>query len=205
VKIIKAAVFACQSICQLPVDDLVNGSTCDVGVESAIDINGKDKGAIFSKLKFVNVELSDVENCVTVSVAGIYDSACEESCVKLSVLNGLSSIERVGKVKLRGIIGEALEADVVRLYVNLENCVDRIAFVCAVSDAINDDLILASDAVDELWTARDKICDIATRAKNYDVNSGNDQMNNVDQIDEIDMDTVNNVNNDAMLNELSNN
>jgi hypothetical protein len=59
------------------------------------------------------------------------------------VLNRLSSIERVGKVKLRGIIGEALEADVVRLYVNLENCVDRIVFVCAVSDAINDDLILA--------------------------------------------------------------
>jgi hypothetical protein len=186
------------------IDDLINVSTCDVGVESAIDINGKDKGAIFSKLKFVNVELSDVENRVKVSVAGIYDTACEVSCVKLSVLNGLSSIERVGKVKLRGIIGEALEADVVRLYVNLENCVDRIAFVCAVSDAINDDLILASDVVDKLWTARDKVCDIATRAKNYDVNSGNDQMNNVDQIDEIDMDTVNNVNNDAMLNELSN-
>jgi hypothetical protein len=56
----------CQSICQSPFDDLVNVSACDIGKESAIDINGKDNGAIFSKLKFGNVELSDDENRVKV-------------------------------------------------------------------------------------------------------------------------------------------
>jgi hypothetical protein len=78
-------------------------STCYVGFEPAIDVNGVDEGAIFSKLKFVNIELSDAENRAKVLVAVIYDTACEASCVKLSVLNGLSSVERFGKVKLRGI------------------------------------------------------------------------------------------------------
>jgi hypothetical protein len=48
-------------------------STCDAGNESTSDVNVMDKGAMFSKLKFVNVELSGVENCAEVSVADISD------------------------------------------------------------------------------------------------------------------------------------
>jgi hypothetical protein len=86
-------------------------------------------------------------------------------------------------------------------FVNLENCVDRIGFVCVVYDAIDRDLILASDVVDKLWTVRDTVCAVATRAKNYDVNNGNDQSHSVNQIEEFEVDFVGNVNNDAMLNE----
>lgn len=54
-------------------------STCDAGNESTSDVNVMDKGAMFSKLKFVNVELSGVENCAEVSVADISDTTCKVS------------------------------------------------------------------------------------------------------------------------------
>ena len=60
----------------------------------------------------------------------------------------------VGQIKLRGVVGSPVSADLVRLSVSLsdENCDnDCITILCAVCSEANDDLILTSKVVDSLF------------------------------------------------------
>ena len=73
--------------------------------------------------------------------------------IRCDVLGSLH-VPYVGKVKLYGIVGSPVSADLVKLDVSLsngENDDEYITVLCAVCSEANDDLVLAIDVVDSLF------------------------------------------------------
>ena len=57
-----------------------------------------------------------------------------------------------GKIRLRGIVGTPVEADLVNFTISLTDDDDcRISTLCAVSDQVNEPIILTREIVDELF------------------------------------------------------
>jgi len=104
----------------------------------------------YAKLQYVDVKITDCDK----SAMKVLSAVGEQISVICSDVLGNLHVPYVGKVKLRGIVGSPVSADLVKLDValsNSENDDEYITVLCAVCSEANDDLVLASDVVDSLF------------------------------------------------------
>lgn len=80
-----------------------------------------------------------------------------QSCVIRSVVFRNMGVERVGSVKLCGVFGSPVRADLIRLRLQLndEPLLSYVPVNCAVGIGIHEELILNVDAINHLFACRD--------------------------------------------------
>ena len=111
----------------------------------------------FSPLRYVDVNIAGLSN----QIRGLYDTGAELSVVSSRALPDFE-IQRIGNVKLRGIVGAPVEADLIILPIRLagENQTfsnhDYLQIHCALCDNMNDDLVLTADVVRRLYDLRSR-------------------------------------------------
>ena len=120
-------------------------------------VDSRDSYRDFVSLQYVNVttdELNSDGNVMT--IRAVADSGSEVCVVKSSFVESII-LPKVGTVRLRGIVGAPIEADLVKLHISL---VDEdseyglggnsIPVMCAVCSDLNEDMILTSTLVEQL-------------------------------------------------------
>jgi len=120
---------------------------CSGIVEQEI-INDVSVAEDFSELIYLPIQLV---NCPTI-INGLYDSGSELTVLADEVIPQ-QHLQRVGRVKLRGIFGDSVDADLVLLKMRLADSTQDNKYLnihCAVCDGINDSLILTADVVRKL-------------------------------------------------------
>jgi len=109
----------------------------------------------YHKLHYVDVKLSDCVNSDVKVVSALNDSGVQISVIRSDVLGKLN-VPNIGKVKLRGIVGSPVTADLIKINVALSNDdvndSEYVTVLCAVCCEANDDLVLASSVVDSLYS-----------------------------------------------------
>ena len=129
-------------------------SISDVSIESRNDRNVDTIG--FARLHYIDVCVSG-DNEVTRQVRALCDSGAGISVIRPDLVK-IMNTTRVGSVRLRGIVGSPVHADLVKLRVQVKHGCDNFVLVlCAVCEGVNDDLILTNDVVDRLMKS-DKYC-----------------------------------------------
>jgi hypothetical protein len=102
-------------------------------------------------LEYLKVKVSD--NTGNVIIAdGLVDSGAQMSVMHSDMVGGLDYCS-VGRVKLRGIIGPSVEADVVKLNMRLASCSDNCEYISvfiAVSPDVNDKFVLPLEVVHKI-------------------------------------------------------
>jgi hypothetical protein len=84
-------------------------------------------------------------------MSALEDGGTEIAVIKASCLP-IHHYDVVGTVKLRGIVGVPVTADVEKLHVSLADDVDNsLTVICAVCEEANEDLILPSNVVERLY------------------------------------------------------
>jgi transposase InsO family protein len=114
----------------------------------------------FAKLHYIDVRIADDPHSSYKVMSALCDSGAEISVVRADKVRGLN-LPRVMDIKLRGIVGSPVSAEVVKLFVSChdENSSpdDFISIVCAVCAEANDDLILTAEDVASLSQRRARI------------------------------------------------
>ena len=122
-------------------------SISDVSIESPNDRNVDT--ICFARLHYIDVRVSG-DNDVSYQVRALCDSGAGISVIRPDLIK-LMNAHRVGSVRLRGIVGPPVQADLVKLRIREKNISDNfVSVVCAVCEGVNDDLILTNDVVDHL-------------------------------------------------------
>ena len=121
----------------------------------------------FVSLQYVNVQIDELsvgkESDEMTCIKAIEDSGSEICVVKASVVESVS-LPKMGRVKLRGIVGAPVEADLVKLHVSLVNdstdsCSASVPVICAVCSDLNENLILTPVLVKQLRVLTgDSVC-----------------------------------------------
>jgi hypothetical protein len=108
----------------------------------------------FSPLQYINVDMESVSHWVL----GLYDSGAETCLANSSIINqDGENVTYVGQIKIKPIIGPAIDADLIKLNIRLANNeMQYISVHCAVSPEVNDDLVLTADVVQRLARAKDR-------------------------------------------------
>jgi hypothetical protein len=137
-------------------------SANEVTVEHCLSIdNSLCDSKEFAKLHYVEVIINSKPGNNFKLISALDDSGAEIAVAKTETIAGFDNVEHVGQIKLRGIVGEPVTAELVRLYVRLANndcpvnnsdCCDDCwtAIMCAVCEQANDQLILTADNVEQL-------------------------------------------------------
>jgi hypothetical protein len=114
--------------------DVCNDSQSDVVVE-------------FAQLHRVDLNIKGVE-C---NVKCLEDSGAQIGIIRSDIISDIE-VKRVGTVKLRGIFGSSIEADLVQLYVKVSCCEDvpYIPVIVAMCDSVYEEMLLSSDTIDRL-------------------------------------------------------
>ena len=158
-----------------------------------------------AKLQYMYVKTIDQDFSDVKVVSGMNDGGAEISVIRTDMLDKLD-VPHIGRVKLRGIVGSPVEADLVKLNVALSNCDDKcseyIPVLCAVCPEANDNLVLASNVVDSLFERQSPAAQV-NAVTQLDVNdtldvksdepvvTDNDNGDVMNQIDEdVDIDTL---------------
>ena len=74
----------------------------------------------YAKLQYVDIKITDCDKSGMKVLSALNDSGAQISVIRSDVLGNLH-VPYVGKVKLRGIVGSPVSADLVKLYVALSN------------------------------------------------------------------------------------
>ena len=144
----------------------VESSVCD---ESLVDVHGVQSQIVddntvldeyqsacegYDKLQYIDVKVTDCVNSDVKVVSALSDSGAQISVIRSDVLGKLD-VPYIGKVKLRGIVGSPVTADLIKINVALSNDDlddnEYVTVLCAVCAEANDDLVLASSVVDSLY------------------------------------------------------
>ena len=134
-------------------------SISDVSIESQNDRNVNTIG--FARLHYIDVRVSDDE--VTRQIRALCDSGAGISVIRPDLVK-IMNTTRFGSVRLRGIVGSPVQADLVKLSVRVKNGSDNfVSVLCAVCEGVNDDLILTNDVVDRLTKSDEYHCIGGTR------------------------------------------
>ena len=147
-------------------DDFVNNNTV-LNIDPDIVENDRDVCANeiavqitdpveieFAELHRIDVFIKGVER----GVKCLEDSGAQIGIVRSDVLSDVA-VKRVGTVKLRGIFGSPVEADLVQLHVKLSCDVNEpyTPIVVAMCDSVYEEMILTCDIVNRLMTSRDAV------------------------------------------------
>lgn len=93
----------------------------------------------------------------------VVDGGAEVCVINSKILEGLEK-RSIGKIRLRGIVGKPVEANLTNLRLQLADCThSKLSFPCASCDEWNEDLVLTTDIVDKLY--EQKNCNILSRAR----------------------------------------
>ena len=111
----------------------------------------------FSKLQYINVRVTDDPNSTYKVMSALCDSGAEICVIKADRVRGFN-LSQVMNIKLRGIVGSPVSAEVVKLFISCNegngSPDDFISIMCAVCAEANDDLILTADVVASLGQRR---------------------------------------------------
>ena len=100
-----------------------------------------------SPLHYVDVKVEGIDH----KMSALEDGGTEIAVIKASCLPA-AHYDVVGTVKLRGIVGVPVTANVVKLRVSLADDVDNsLTVICAACEEANEDLILPSNVVERLF------------------------------------------------------
>jgi transposase InsO family protein len=103
-----------------------------------------------SPLRYINVTVQDTGH----NIYALEDGGTEIAVIKASCLPE-RSYDAIGTVKLRGIVGLPVVANVIKLPITLTDSVDcSLTIICAVCEEANEDLILPSNVVDRLFALK---------------------------------------------------
>ena len=133
------------TLSRLCVDDSEDTLSLDT-LNTVIDYS-KENIPDFSPLQYVDINIQGLQN----SIAGTIDSGAQICLCNRSLINSLD-LPIVGSVKIKGIIGNAIDADLICLHIRLSNA-DDAAFIpiyCAVSNDVNDTFLITADAIRRL-------------------------------------------------------
>jgi hypothetical protein len=128
----------------------------------------------FSQLVYIPIQFA---NGTTV-LNGLYDSGAELSVLAKGVLPH-EELQRVGQVKLRGIFGDPVDADLVLVKMRLADSPqnsDYLNIHCAICEGVNDPLVLTADVVRKLTQLRNaehtqvKCLEIKNTEQSSDIN-----------------------------------
>lgn len=122
----------------------------------------------YAKLQYIDVKIADQNNSNVKVVSGLSDSGAEISVLRADVLGQLE-VPHVGKLKLRGIVGSPVSADLVKLKIALSvpehNDSDYVTIMCAVCPEANDDLVLTADVVNSLFAKQSQVSNVNVDTK----------------------------------------
>jgi hypothetical protein len=111
-------------------------------MESEIDVN-------LALLKYVNINVEGVGQ----SIRALADGGAELSVINNKMLHETEYVP-LGKVCLRGIVGNPVSAEIANLQIRLSGSVDKfIPIMFAVCSDINEDCILTEDVVNRLYNS----------------------------------------------------
>ena len=102
-------------------------------------------------LAYVDVQIDGLST----SIKALHDSGAMISVIHPRIIQDISShIPRAGKIKLRGLFGEPVNADLVTVFIKLPNSsTEAISVVMAMTPEVNNDLILTDPVVRALLSA----------------------------------------------------
>jgi hypothetical protein len=109
-----------------------------------------DPSTMLAPLDYIDVRLSDGQN--NLITRGLCDSGAQLSVARADAVSQLN-LHAIAQVRIRGIVGDPVEAQVVMIDMRLATCSDQcepVSVHCALSDNLNDQLILASHVVNQL-------------------------------------------------------
>ena len=127
-----------------------------------------------SSLSYVDVCINGVNGVVR----GLHDSGAQISVIHPRVLEGLN-LPCEGTIKLKGLFGDAVDADLVSLLVKLPQSTS-IPVIMAMSSKANNDLILTDPVVKSLFASGIRADVIECTSVTKDVSFGNDVDNDDD-------------------------
>jgi hypothetical protein len=149
-----------------PVDKLISVGNVIPHANQGEDLVGSRNSATidadveFAQLHHIDINIKGIPD----TVKGLEESEAQLCVVRLDLIRDLN-VEHVGSVKLRGIFGSPVQADLVRLHLTLADkpSISYVPVICAVCADIHEELILNVDAVNRLSICRDvlSVCDNA--------------------------------------------
>ena len=108
----------------------------------------------FAELHRIDLCIKGVEG----SVKCLEDSGAQIGIIKSDVLSNVN-VKRVGSVKLRGIFGSPVEANLVQLQIKLSDNADElyVPVVVAMCDSVYEQIILSGDVINRLLKSHEAV------------------------------------------------
>jgi len=121
------------------------------------EVDATDSGQLnthsFSKLTYIPVCIQGIPSCHD----ALHDSGSQVNLIKRDLLRQLPNMPSVGRISIKGIVGSAIETDLVSLNIkptptdsDCINIAPPLTEVFAVCDELNEGIILTADAVKRL-------------------------------------------------------
>jgi hypothetical protein len=144
------------------VNKLLGASACD------------SAQCMLAPLDYLKVNVSDGHSVVEID--GLCDSGAQMCVVRRDAIGDLD-LSPVGKVRIRGILGPAVEAQVVKVNMRLARCSDACAntpVTCAVAQEVNDRFVLSTEVINRLieHASCGDVCLRSVRPERSDDNGG---------------------------------
>ena len=96
-------------------------------------------------------------------MSGLCDTGAEISVIRTSMLNDWE-LPVIGKIKLRGIVGSPVSADLVKSNVTLADSKqdgdEYVSIICAVCSEANGDLVLTGKVADNLFKLQSQVTSV---------------------------------------------
>ena len=145
-----------------------------------------------AKLHYIDVGVSGHVDAPYISVSAMEDSGSQIAVAQRSLIEKLDDVSVIGSVKIRGVIGDAVSCELVRLHVcllsagqSIAECAKRsVAITCAVSDDANESLLIPVDIVQRL--AAINVVDVSRDSSDTDDSDDDDADNDNDDVNEHD-------------------
>ena len=152
-------------------DGLADTDLCVAKAECAA---GGNQISDMSKLCYVQICVKEIPDRILFC---LNDSGSQLTIVSKRLFDN-SEFHRCGKICIRGLIGNSVQADLTYITVSLPEC-DRccLRVLCAVSDCVNEDILMPSDVLGRLYDQHNHCvasCNTATVGNSDDVTTSND-------------------------------
>jgi hypothetical protein len=111
-----------------------------------------------AKLHYVQVGIAGQADSSFVRVYALEDSGSQIAVINKRLIGSLRDVDAIGSIKIRGIVGEAVKCELIRLHICLldadppdgEFARRSMVVTCAVLENANDSLLLPSEVIDRL-------------------------------------------------------
>lgn len=119
------------------------------GCVNDVCIENEEMNCEIANLHYVDVNVASHAGFNAVTVSCLEDSGSQVAVANKALIDKLEGISVVGSIKIRGVIGEPITCDLVKLHLSLPETDEQsmhskrtMSVVCAVSDVANNELLL---------------------------------------------------------------